>query len=85
MTEHSLKGDISLVSNMHVHEHMCMRTSTCACAVFYMEYRLSLGLIAALASALSWSFVSCFYLILFFITWHTIFILDMSQWIYHHS
>lgn len=34
--------------------------------IIYMEHKLSLGLIAALASSLSRSFVSCFYLILFF-------------------
>lgn len=48
------RGNISLVSK-NAHSH-----------TFYVEHKLSLGPTAALASTLSWSFVSWFYLIYFF-------------------
>lgn len=51
---------------MHAHKRRHTKTHAHAHTIFYMEHKLSLGLIAALASARSWSFVTCFYLILFF-------------------
>lgn len=68
MMEYSLEGGrvcFSCFCSPHTHTrtHTNLQRSQ---SIFYTEHKLSLGVIAALARALSRSFVSCFYLILFF-------------------